>query len=150
VVATEDGSLVTETDASGGGFRFVRPIRYAGANFGRVDLLLRRTSLVAAEQSSRMLLLALSGFVMLVVMLIGWLCANRIEAPIRRVRRALEDAATGDLSFRISHRRSDEFGALFDAFNNAAQALETDRPHSVFRELGPLLTETLVAPRQAA
>ena len=61
------------------GFRFVSPIRYAGADFGKVDLVLRRSSLDAAIETSRNLLIALSAFVMLVVLLIGWLSADLIE-----------------------------------------------------------------------
>ena len=146
-IASADGSMVT--DAAGhAGFRFVRPIRYAGANFGKVDLLLRRATLDAAADSARNLLIALSAFVMVVVLLIGWLSANLITRPIRRLRRALDDAAEGNLSFRISHNRRDEFGGVFDAFNHAAAALEPQL--GVAAEPGPSLTATLVAPRRAA
>jgi serine/threonine-protein kinase len=146
-VASEDGSTVTEAPDHQG-FRFVRTIRYAGADFGKVDLLLRRNALDAAVAGTRYLLIALSVFVMVVVVLIGWLCANLITKPIGRLRRALEDAATGNLAFRISHHRSDEFGAAFDAFNHAAAALEPQL--GVAPEPEPSLTETLVAPRRAA
>jgi methyl-accepting chemotaxis protein len=37
--------------------------------------------------------------------------------PLRRLRAALDDAAAGDLDFRISHQRRDEFGDLFESFN---------------------------------
>jgi len=82
------------------------------------------------------------------VLLIGWLSANLITRPIRRLRRALDDAAEGNLSFRISHNRRDEFGGVFDAFNHAAAALEPQL--GVAAEPGPSLTATLVAPRRAA
>ena len=146
-VASEDGSTVTAA-ADHKGFRFVRTIRYAGADFGKVDLLLSRASLDEAVAGSRDLLIGLSVFVMVVVMLIGWFCGNLITRPIGRLRRALEDAATGNLAFRISHHRSDEFGAAFDAFNHAAAALEPQL--GVAAEPEPSLTATLVAPRRAA
>jgi eukaryotic-like serine/threonine-protein kinase len=150
-IPSTDGSTVTaSTEATGGaGFRFVRPIKYAGADFGRVDVMVRRAALDAARSSSRELLLALSGFVMLVVLLIGWLAARQIDRPLRRLQGALDEAAEGHLSFRISHRRRDEFGAAFDAFNRAADTLEpmTQGAH----EPQPSLTATLVAaPRIAA
>ena len=146
-VASADGSTVTSA-ADRAGFRFVRPIRYAGADFGKVDLLLRRATLDAASDNARDLLVALSAFVMLVVVLIGWFSASLIIRPIGRLRRALDDAASGDLSFRISHDRSDEFGAAFDAFNRAAAALEPRL--GVVPVPAPSLTATLVAPRRAA
>jgi serine/threonine-protein kinase len=149
-IPSTDGSVVTgSTDATGGaGFRFVRPIKYAGADFGKVDLTLRRTALDAARASSRDLLLALSAFVMLVVLLIGWLAARQIERPLRRLKSALDEAAEGRLAFRLSHRRRDEFGAAFDAFNRAADTLE---PMMQAGAPPPPLTATLVvAPRIAA
>ncbi len=146
-ISSADGSTVTDA-ADHAGFRFVRPIRYAGANFGKVDLLLRRATLDAAADSARYLLIALSIFVMAVVLLIGWLSANLITRPIRRLRRALDDAAEGNLAFRISHHRRDEFGQAFDAFNRAAAALEPKL--GVAAEPEPSLTATLVAPRRHA
>jgi eukaryotic-like serine/threonine-protein kinase len=146
-IASADGSTVTDA-AGDAGFRFVRPIRYAGADFGKVDLLLRRATLDAAADSARNLLIALSAFVMMVVLLIGWLSATLIARPIRRLRRALDDAAAGNLAFRISHDRRDEFGGAFDAFNHAAAALESKIGGTA--EAEPSLTATLVAPRRAA
>jgi serine/threonine-protein kinase len=147
-VATASHDVVTDvSDRSG--FRFVSPIRYAGAEFGKVDLVLRRSSLDAAVDTSRNLLIALSAFVMAVVLVIGWLSADLIERPLRRLQQALEDAAEGNFAFRISHRRRDEFGATFDAFNHAAAALEPRLAGAPAVE-EPSLTSTIVAPRQAA
>ncbi len=150
-VAAVPGSRVTATtEASGGrGFRFVRPIRYAGANFGSVDLLLRRSSLDEAMASAHGLLIGLSLFIIGVVAAIGWLSATFISQPLGRLRRALEDAAEGDFSFRLSHRGHDEFGATFDAFNLMAAAVEAriaDAPPPDPTSMAA----TIVTPRQAA
>ncbi|HEU4961570.1 MAG TPA: protein kinase [Sphingomonas sp.] len=110
--------------ARGDGYRFVEPIDYAGADFGRVDLVLGRRPLDDAIADARALLAALSVAIMLVVFLIGYMSARMISRPMARLRRALDDAATGRLDFRISHHRRDEFGRLFDAFNHMAGALE--------------------------
>ncbi|WP_298692247.1 serine/threonine-protein kinase [uncultured Sphingomonas sp.] len=146
-IISADGATVTAA-RDDAGFRFIRPIRYAGANFGKVDLLLRRATLDAAVASTLNLLIALSAFVMLVVLAIGWFSASLITRPIARLRRALDDAATGNLSFRISHDRRDEFGAAFDAFNAAAEALEPQIGVAAEPEIS--LTATLIAPRRAA
>ncbi|RHW16951.1 HAMP domain-containing protein [Sphingomonas gilva] len=106
------------------GYRFVRPITYAGAEFGKVDLLLKRDELDAAIANTRMLLIALAVVVMGIVLAIGLASAQMISRPVRRLRRALDDAAKGDLAFRISHRRRDELGGLMDAFNRMAAAIE--------------------------
>lgn len=108
----------------GAGLRFVRPIRYAGAEFGTVDLVLRRTALDAAIDNARMLLTVLSLVIMGVVLVIGYLSGAMVARPLARLRKALDEAAKSDFALRISHRRRDEFGAAFDAFNRAAAAVE--------------------------
>ncbi|WP_374408450.1 protein kinase [Pelagerythrobacter sp.] len=109
---------------AGAGLRFVRPITYAGARFGTVDLVLRRDALDAAIATSKTLLAIVSAIVMAVVLLVGYLSGALVARPLRRLRRALDDAANGDFAFRISHKRRDEFGDVFDAFNRAAGAAE--------------------------
>lgn len=108
----------------GAGLRFVQPIAYAGANFGTVDLVMRRTALDAALDAARTSMLILSAVVMLVVLIIGYLGGAMVARPLSRLRRALDEAAGSAFQLRISHRRRDEFGATFDAFNRAAAAIE--------------------------
>ena len=130
-VAFPGTATVTQSEgAHGDGYRFVEPITYAGADFGKVDLVLGRQSLDDAIGDAKLLLGALSTAVMLVVFLIGYMSARMIAPPMTRLRRALDDAASGRLDFRISHRRGDEFGKLFDAFNRMAAALEANRSGS--------------------
>ncbi|MEG3181278.1 serine/threonine-protein kinase [Sphingomonas sp. LT1P40] len=108
----------------GAGIRFVQPISYAGANFGKVDLVMRRTALDGALNAARNSMLILSAVVMLVVLLIGYLSGAMVARPLARLRRALDDAAASGFQLRISHNRRDEIGAVFDAFNRAAVTLE--------------------------
>jgi serine/threonine-protein kinase len=104
--------------------RFVRPIRYAGATFGTVDLVLRRTALDEALADARALLIALALAVVAAAALVGWLGAAAVARPLKRLRDALDSAGESDWGFRLPHRRRDEFGAAFDAFNRAADAIE--------------------------
>ncbi|MBR0553322.1 protein kinase domain-containing protein [Stakelama marina] len=117
-------NITESTGSRGDGYRFVEPIEYAGANFGKVDLVIGRQALDSAIASARNLLIGLSIIVMGVVFAIGYMSARIIARPIRRLRRALDDAAKGRLGFRISHRRRDELGQLFDSFNHMAATLE--------------------------
>ena len=122
------GSRVTEV-ADGGrgrGIRFVRPISYAGANFGTVDLVVRRTALDAAIDLARASLLLLSAIVMAAVLLVSYLSAAMVVRPLRRLRAALEEAGRTGFAVRLSERRRDEFGAVFDAFNATADAVEPE------------------------
>ena len=108
----------------GSGIRFVHPIAYAGANFGTVDLVMKRAPLDAALDAARISMLILSALVMLVVLIIGYLSGAMVARPLARLRRALDEAGRSGFQLRISHRRGDEFGAAFDAFNRAAAAIE--------------------------
>jgi serine/threonine-protein kinase len=108
----------------GPGIRFVRPIDYAGIEFGRVDLVLKRTALDGAVTQARTMLALLAGIVMLAVLGVGYLSGALVARPLRRLRTALTEAAGNSFALRISHRRRDEFGAAFDAFNQTAEATE--------------------------
>lgn len=121
----------TEKDA----FRFVRPIVYAGRDFGLVDVSLDKTGLDQAAALSRILMAVLGVVTLGAVVAVSFAAAHSIASPLRRLQAALADAAAGDLDFRLSIRRRDEFGELFDGFNMLAAAvqarLETISPPSV-------------------
>lgn len=125
-MAGSAGATVTNVAGAGPerGMRFVRPIRYAGANFGSIDLVLRRTALDSAITNARVLLFVLAAIVMLVVLVIGYLSGSMVARPLGRLARSMDEAAEKGFSLRISHRRRDEIGALFDAFNRTAATIE--------------------------
>ncbi|MHB8530945.1 MAG: protein kinase domain-containing protein [Caulobacteraceae bacterium] len=106
------------------GFRFVRPIVYAGTRFGDVDVELSEAELASAAHLSQGLLAALALVTLGVVVVSSYAAARQLARPIRRLRTALSDAAAGNLDFRISHVRKDEFGELFDAFNRFTGAVQ--------------------------
>ncbi len=123
-VAAEQAMTHAADMGSGAGLRFVRPIDYAGVRFGTVDIVLGRAALDEAIVTSQRLLAALSGLVMLVVLLVGYLSGAMVAKPLRRLRDALNDAGKSRFALRISHRRRDEFGETFEAFNRAAAEAE--------------------------
>jgi serine/threonine-protein kinase len=110
------------------GFTFVRPVRYAGVDFGRVEMDVGRDALDAAIGTVRMLLLALSAFVIAIVVGAGYFAARQLTQPLRRLRAALDDLASGSPAFRVSHKRRDEYGAVFDSLNRLAASMDDLRP----------------------
>jgi len=128
VVDRGPGGLVSTQALAAGrpAFRFVRPITYAGRAFGKVDVMLDASALGAAATLSRELLLALAAVTLIVVMATSYAAARLFAMPIRRLKAAFEEAAGGNLDFRISHRRKDEFGELFDAFNRFTAAVQAE------------------------
>lgn len=143
------GATAAADLGKGPGLRFVRPIRYAGADFGTVDLVIRRTALDAAIANATLLLIILSLVVMAVVLVVGYLSGAMVARPLARLRIALDEAAGSDFALRISHRRRDEFGAVFDAFNRAAGAVE---PHlsGTGAKAEAAMTATRIAPPRLA
>ena len=106
-------------------FRFVRPITYAGRSFGQVDVEVSKATLEEAAQLARILMAALGLVTLGGVALTSYFGTRTLALPIRRIKGALLMVAKGNLDFRISHNRRDEFGDLFDSFNLAANALQT-------------------------
>ena len=110
---------VTSLKGEGGkpALRFVEPITYAGHRFGQVDVSLSMAELQSALALSRALMFGLAVLTLLVVGGASYALVRMLAQPIRRLQEALSSAARGDLDFRISHHRRDEFGELFDSFN---------------------------------
>jgi serine/threonine-protein kinase len=106
------------------GFRFVHPILYAGRSFGAIEVSISKAELQTAAATSRNLLYTLGLIVLLVVGGISFTVARLLVQPVRRLKQAMRDATMGDLDFRISHHRKDEFGELFDGFNLFAAAVQ--------------------------
>ena len=153
VVQKNKNVTVTEIKLDDGrqGFRFTHPILYAGRTFGMIEVSISKAELQAAAATSRNLMLGLAALILAVVGAISFTVAKLLGRPVRRLNRAFRDAAMGDLDFRISHGRRDEFGELFDGFNLFTAAVQdrlaaADRPG----EPTPSLDATHIAPVKRA
>jgi methyl-accepting chemotaxis protein len=143
VIHREADVTVTDIRMDDGrrGFRFVHPILYAGRRFGLIEVSIGKTDLEAAAATSRDWMLAFGAVVLVVVASLSFMLAKLIAQPMRRLKSALRDAAMGGLDFRISHRRRDEFGELFEGFNLMATAMQ-ERLEEAERPIGrPLAVE---------
>jgi nitrogen fixation/metabolism regulation signal transduction histidine kinase len=103
--------------------RFVQPVRYAGVPFGKVDVVMERGQLDRAQRTASLLF---AGFAIFVTLVLGLCTAASVRIwsrPLRRLKRAMEDVTAGNLSFRISHRRKDEIGDLFDTMNRMVASI---------------------------
>lgn len=105
-------------------FHFTRPILYAGKEVGQIEVGVRKNELLEAAGFTRLLLVVLGAIMMAVVIGLSFMAGRLVLAPVRRLNTALKDAANGNLDFRISHGRRDEFGDLFDNFNKLAANLQ--------------------------
>ena len=131
VVERRDGmtAFVVTGQGEADRFRFLRPIRYAGRTFGQVDIEVSKAPLDAAARLADILLAALGVVTVGGVALTSYFGARALAQPLRRTTAALREVAGGNLDFRISHHRRDEFGELYDGFNLAVSAVQ-ERIHS--------------------
>jgi len=112
--------------------RVAEPIRYGGANFGTVEMLFDRAPLVFAMADAQRWLIGLSIFVTCLIGLIGYLSAQSLLRPLRRLRKGMEALADGEQGVRLTARRRDEFTPLFEMFNRLSS--EVERRHDAPRE----------------
>lgn len=75
-------------------------------------------TIIANRSTTTILILSLIGCVLAVV--IGWIIANMINNPIKKLVRASEKIANGDLDVHIDIYTKDEVGALAASFRNMA------------------------------
>jgi methyl-accepting chemotaxis protein len=118
-------SLGEIRNGDGEAFRFVTPIVYSGRTVGTVQVGVRKNELQAAAGWTRMLLVGFGALMMAVTLGLGVFAGRAVMSPLRRLNTALKEAGQGKFDFRISHKRRDEFGELFDSFNTLAESLET-------------------------
>ncbi|MGF1461674.1 MAG: HAMP domain-containing protein [Maricaulaceae bacterium] len=99
---------------------FTAPIRYAGRNQGFVELGID-TAPTRAAFNATLTILGLAAMVITVLVgAVAYYLIGLLSKPIRTLREGLDAVAGGDLDARISHRRRDEVGGVFDAFNALA------------------------------
>lgn len=108
-------------------FPFEQPIVYGGRNFGTVQLALSTKAFDAAVMGNTINLVLLASLIFLAALAVMALLSNRLVAPLRIVRQALTDLCENHFDYRISHSRCDEFGDLFDKFNELAALLQSER-----------------------
>ncbi len=67
--------------------------------------------------------LVASGVIIVGALLLGWMFAERIARPLRKVAAAADQLARGDLTPRVQVDTQDEFGVLGTTFNRMADAI---------------------------
>jgi methyl-accepting chemotaxis protein len=148
VMAERDGSLpVTRYVAAGEAvLGFAAPITFGGKRIGQVALGLREKELVQVAQLSRWLMAVLVVVTVLGVAVAMFFVANWFARPVKLVAESMREIAKGRFDHRIREQRRDEFGELYLAFDQMAQALQ-DRQAGA----GTTAPATVVtAPAQAA
>ena len=121
-----DGQAVWSVTGRDGAelFMFEAPVRYQDHHIGQLQVGLSTGSLRAANEATFMALLMLTLVTLLAVLLGAYVLARRLQAPLDRLRGALDQIGQGRLDTRIRARRHDDFERVFSAYNAMADSLE--------------------------
>ncbi len=66
-------------------------------------------------------------FAVIIIIMVSTLFANQIAAPIRRLTKATEAVAKGDLNIQLSQNEKGEIGDLFEGFNSMTRELQKNQ-----------------------
>jgi eukaryotic-like serine/threonine-protein kinase len=103
---------------------FEAPITYQGKQVGRVALGLPEKPLVQVLRLSITLMIVLVVVTVLAVAIAMYFVANWFAQPIKLIGESMGEVAKGRFDHRIREQRKDEFGLLYAAFDQMAQALQ--------------------------
>ena len=123
---------------------FEAPVLFQGKQVGRVELGIPEKPLTQVARLSITLMVVLVVVTVLAVAIAMYFVANWFAKPIRLLGESMAEIGKGRFDHRISERRNDEFGLLFQSFDEMALALQR-RVHGA-----PMPTPTLPTTTMAA
>ena len=103
---------------------FNAPVVFQNKAIGQVHLGIYQGPLQEVANLVLVLLAILTMVTVAAVAAGSYLLAKRLGGPIRVLRNSLAELAIGRYDYRITDRRTDEFGQLYAAFDEAAAAVE--------------------------
>jgi serine/threonine-protein kinase len=127
---------------------FHAPILFQDKKIGSVHLGISQHSLQRLAELTLYMMAALLVITITVVVIFSYALGRYFSAAINVVKKAVEDVRDGYLDRRISQSRNDEFGQLYDAFNEMAESLQ-EREIRLRSEVAPAIDnaeQTQVAP----
>jgi len=139
LTTAERGVRVHRTSARSGEsvFDFEAPITFQQKRVGAVRLSLPEAPLAGAARQSLLLLGLLLAITAATVGLATYVLAEHYAKPLRLLRESLDEIRNGRYGYRISEKRTDEFGEVYAAFDALAARLEHDAPGQVESGLPP-------------
>jgi len=115
---------------------------------GSVMLAFTTKEIEESQKKIRITSLVVSGIVLLIGILIGYLLSRTISVPVQALRNAADRVGKGDLTQRIKNIGNDEIGELARAFNKMTHDLsltrkELDESNTSLFEANNSLNKTL-------
>ncbi len=117
-------SRISGTGGAGAVLGFEAPVTYRDQEVGRVVLGVPERPLAEVARLSIMLMIVLVIVTVAAAAIAMLVLAKGVARPIALVAEGMGEMAAGRFGHRIGETRSDEFGALFSAFDDMAAALQ--------------------------
>ena len=122
----QEDVVVTALDSDQGEiFNFNLPVLFGDTVVGEINLGVETTALDAALATTQRMMFILAFAIVLAVSVVIYIFNKLIAKNVLLATQALKIFGRGQLETRISKTRTDEFGDLFNAFNDMADALES-------------------------
>jgi serine/threonine-protein kinase len=103
---------------------FETPILFGSTEIGRVHLGLPKEPLERVANQTIVTMAILMVVTIIAVVAVAYIFGKLISAPISTVCKAAQEIAMGHYSYRIATERSDEFGQLFEKFDQMANEIQ--------------------------
>ncbi len=103
---------------------FEAPITFQSKEIGRIALGLPEAPLARVSRLAIGLMIALVLATIAAVAAGTWMLANWFSRPIQLLEESMRELGAGRLDHRIGERRNDEFGLLYQSFDEMAAALK--------------------------
>ncbi|MEO8626978.1 MAG: protein kinase [Betaproteobacteria bacterium] len=103
---------------------FEAPITFQNRAIGHAHLTLPEQPLSAVARLTVLMMCALVVITVVAVVIATYIIADHFSKPIRVLRKAMREIAKGKLDRRIEQKRNDEFGLLYESFDEMAAALQ--------------------------
>ena len=118
--------------------RFQAPMAINGVIAGYAQIELDHALIARTIKQSLMLMSVSAVVVFVFAVIFAIILSQHLTRPIRDLTRAANEIHAGNLEYRISAKRQDEFGTLITSFNDMARGLlERDKLRSTFDQYVP-------------
>jgi len=109
---------------------FEAPITFKNREIGRIHLGMPWDPLEKLAQQTVITMAILMVVTVFAAAFVAYMLAAAASKPIRLLQKALGEMHKGNSGYRIAEVRKDEFGQLFESFNETAEALQETHEHT--------------------
>lgn len=107
---------------------YYRKVSLAGSNYIiGVNDAFNKIELSYSTVDFDILLFGIYSFAVIIILIISTIFANQISAPIRRLTKATEAVARGDLNVQLEDTEKGEIKGLYDGFNQMTKELQKNQ-----------------------